>query len=94
MPNYFPTQSLHTFLQQFIYLFLFINNNTITNYILIIYELSNFEHLLGAVSQTRVFGLNRTHDLHSNSIAHHQLTTRIIILLQLSKLNYRNNTTA
>ena len=58
----------------FIYLFyLFINYNTITNYILIIYELSNFDHLLGVVSQTRDSGGNRTHDPHANSLAHYPL---------------------
>ena len=52
------------------YLFyLFINYNTITNYILIIFELSNFNHMLGVVSQTRVSGGNRTHDPHANSLA-------------------------
>ena len=35
-----------------------------------IYELSNFDHLLGVVSQTRGSG-NRTHDLHTNSLAHY-----------------------
>ena len=32
--------------------YLFVNYNTITNYILTIYELSNFDHVLGVVSQT------------------------------------------
>ena len=46
---------LNKFLVNCYYLFiffyyLFINNNTITNYILIIYELSNFDHVLGVVS--------------------------------------------
>ena len=54
----------------FIYLLIY---NTITNYILIIYELSNFDHLLGVVSQTRVSGGNRTHDPHANSLAHYTL---------------------
>ena len=49
--------------------YLFINYNTITNYILIIYELSNFVHVLGVMSQTRVSGGNRTHDPHANSLA-------------------------
>ena len=51
----------------------FINYNAITSYILIIYELSNFDHLLGVVSQTRVSGGNRTHDPHTNSLAHYPL---------------------
>ena len=42
--------------------YLFINYNTITNYILIIYEQSNFDHLLGVVSQTRVSGGNYSLD--------------------------------
>ena len=40
------------------FIYLFINCNTITNYILIIYELSNFDHMLGVMSQTRVFSEN------------------------------------
>ena len=48
-------------------------HNTITNYILIIYELRNFDHLLGIVSQTRVCGGNRTHDPHTKSLAHYPL---------------------
>ena len=51
-------ESLH---DNFIYLF--INYNTIINYILIIYE-------LGVVSQTRVSGGNRTDDPNDNSLAH------------------------
>ena len=47
-----------------------INYNTVTNYILIINELSNFEHMLGIVLQTGVFGGNRTDDPHANSLAH------------------------
>ena len=42
---------------------LFINYNTITNYILIIYELNNFDHVFGVVSQTRVSGGNRGKEL-------------------------------
>ena len=34
--------------------YLFINYNTITDYILIIYELSNFNHVVGVAAQTRV----------------------------------------
>ena len=55
------------------YLFLFINYNTITNYILIIYELSNFDHLFGVVSQTRDSGGNWIHDPNANSLAHYPL---------------------
>ena len=47
--------------------YLFINYNTITNYILIIYELSNLDYLLGIVSQTRDSGGNRTYDPHTIS---------------------------
>ena len=54
----------------FIYLLI---TNTITNYILIIYKLSNFDHVLGVVPQTRVSGGNRTHDPHGNSLAHYPL---------------------
>ena len=54
---------------------LFINYNTITNYtrILIIYELSNFDHMFGVVSQTRDSGGNRIHDHHANSLTHYLL---------------------
>ena len=50
---------------------LFINYNTITNYILILYDLSNLDHVLGVVPQTRVSGGNRTHDPQANSLAHY-----------------------
>ena len=51
------------------YIFIyFLNYNTITNYILIIYELSNFAHLLGVASQNRVSGGNRTNDPHTNGV--------------------------
>ena len=53
--------------------YLFINYNTITNYILITYELSNFDHVFGEVLQTRVFGGNRTPDPHPNSLAQYPL---------------------
>ena len=42
--------------------YLFIKYHAITNYVLIIYELSNFDHVLG------VSGVNRTHDPHVNSL--------------------------
>ena len=38
-----------------------------------IYELSNFDHLLGVVSQSRVSGGNRSHDPHTNSLVHYPL---------------------
>ena len=47
--------------------------NEIINYILFIYELSIFDHLLGVVSQTRDSGGNRTHDPYTNSLAHYPL---------------------
>ena len=46
------------------YLFIYINYNTITT------ELSNFEHMLGVVPQTRGSGGNQTHDPYVNSLAH------------------------
>ena len=55
------------------FIYLFIYYNTITNIILIRYELSNFDHVLCVMSQTRVFGGNRTHDPHVNSLAHYPL---------------------
>ena len=56
-----------------IIIYLFINYNTITYYIVIIFYINNFDHELGAVSQTRVSGGNRTHDPHANSLAHYPL---------------------
>ena len=54
-------------LSKILFISLFINYNTTTNYILIIiYELSNFDQVLGVVSQTRVSGGNQT---HANSTA-------------------------
>ena len=41
------------------------NNKLYSNY--------NFDHVLGVVSQTRVSGGNRTHDPHTNSLAHYPL---------------------
>ena len=85
----------------FIYfIYLFINYNTITNYILIIYEQSNFDHLLGVVSQTRVSGGNRTHDPHTNSVAHYLLDyqgTLFIALFQfyvIKVFKFQNNRVA
>ena len=54
-------------------IYLFINYNTITNYIPIIYELSNFDHMLGVVSQTTDSGGTRTNNLHTNNLAHYAL---------------------
>ena len=42
-----------------LFIYLFIYYNTITNYILILYELSNFDHAHRVVPQTRVSGGNR-----------------------------------
>ena len=54
-------------------LYLFINYNTITYYILIIHELSNFDHVLSVVSQTRASGGKRSNDPHPNSLADYPL---------------------
>ena len=58
---------------EYFFIYFFINYNTIKNYILIIYELSNFDYFLGVVPQTRVSGRNRTHDPHTNNLAHYPL---------------------
>ena len=50
---------------------LFIIYNTITNYILIIYKLSKFNHVFGVVSQTRVSGGNRTHNPNDKNLTHY-----------------------
>ena len=53
--------------------YLFINYNTITNYIVIIYELSNFDYVLSIVSQTRVSGGNRTYGPNVDNPPHYSL---------------------
>ena len=42
-------------------------------YIEIIYELSNFDHVLSVESQARISGGNRSHDPNANSLAHYPL---------------------
>ena len=54
------------------FIYLFINYNTITIYILIMHELSKFYHVLGVMSQTRVSSAI-AHDPHANSLAHYPL---------------------
>ena len=39
------------------------------------YELSNYDHVLGVVSQTRVSGHTRTDDAFANSLAHYYQDT-------------------
>ena len=57
--------------EMFFYLFIYLLiTNTITNYILIIYELNNFDHVLAIVSQTRVSGGNRTNNFLLNPFVH------------------------
>ena len=53
--------------------YLFIHYNTITNYIRSIYELSNFNHLLSVVLNTRASRWNQNHDPHANSQTYYQL---------------------
>ena len=53
--------------------YLRINHNTIKKYILIIYELSNFDHVLDVMSQTRLSSGNQTHETHTNSLIHYPL---------------------
>ena len=48
---------------------LFMNYVTITNYVLIIYERTNFYYVLGVVSQIRVCGRNGTHGAYANVLA-------------------------
>ena len=63
------------------FFYLFINYNTITNNILIIYELSNFDHVLGVVLQGREPD-NRTHDPRVNSPAHYNLDYQGTLITQ------------
>ena len=46
----------------YLFLYLFINYHTITYYLLIINELSNFGHVVGVVLQTRFSFGNQSHD--------------------------------
>ena len=64
-------------------MYLFINYKTITKYILIVYELSTFDHVVGVVSQTRVSGGNRTHDPHANSLSHYSVDDKSALKLNL-----------
>ena len=48
-------------------IYLFVNYNIITNYILFKYKLSNFVHVLHIVSPTIISNGNWIHDLHANS---------------------------
>ena len=50
------------------FIYLLIKYNTITSHILITYELSNFCHVLGVVSQTRISGGNRIYDPYPNGV--------------------------
>ena len=52
---------------------LFINYNTITNHIQIIYELTNFDHVLSVKSQTRLSGGDQIHNPHANSLVHYPI---------------------
>ena len=64
-----------------------------TNYIRIIYVLSNFNNVLGVVSQTRVSDRNGTQDLHVNSLVHYPLYyqgTRAKNIFKLAKTNISN----
>ena len=64
-----------------------INYNTIINYILITYELSNFDYVLGVVSHTKVSGENLTHDPHANSVAHYPINHQGNLKSKLFHLN-------
>ena len=79
-----------TNIRNLIFFYLFINYNTNTNYIPIIYELSNFDHVLGVVSQTRVSGGNRIHNPHANSLAHYLLDRykKLFVSILLDSVKY------
>ena len=70
------------------FIYLFINYNTITNYILIIYELNNFDYVLGVVSQTRVSVGNRTHDPHTNCLAQYPLYYQGTQYWNITEINF------
>ena len=55
-------------------------------------SMSNFDHVLGVVSQTRASGGNRTHDPHVNSLAYYPLSTirslrKSLQIIVLNKFN-------
>ena len=54
------------------FIYLFINNNTIINYIIIIWQLSNFDRKLSVVSHRAA---------HANSLAHYLLHLQVILFL-------------
>ena len=70
--------------------YLFINYNTFTNYILIVYELNYFDHVLDVASQTRVTGGNRNHDPHAKSLAYYPLDYQGTEINKLSDLFNKN----
>ena len=51
------------------------------------YELSNFDHVLGVMSQSRVSGGKRTHDPYANSLVHYSLdyqgTPKVMLLSKI-----------
>ena len=65
------------------FIYLFINYNTITNYILILYELSNFDHLLGVVSQTSLWWSK-----FDNFVIDQRKNVRLQFITKLSKFLY------
>ena len=63
---------------EFSILKLFIYYNTITNYILIIYEVGNYDHVWTCVEpQVRISGGNQTSDPHANSLKLPPLPTKL-----------------
>ena len=70
MPNYVSMYRKDILFIYSFYLFI---------YILIIYGLSNFDHVLGVGSQTRVSGANSTHVPQVNSLAHYRLNYQVTL---------------
>ena len=68
--------------------YLFINYNTITNYFLIIYELSNFDSELGVVSQARISIINIAHYPYANSLVKYPLECQGTQIIFLIVINY------
>ena len=73
MNNKYAVHELVDHFVHFRFNILFIKYNTITNSILIIYEPSNFNHVLGVVSQARFCDANRNHDNHAGSLEDYQI---------------------
>ena len=49
--------------------------------------MSNFDHVLGVVSQTRLSSGHRTHDAHANSLDYQAFNVKVVNKLNLQTFN-------